>query len=481
MAAVGWTTGAKLFDQVVGFGLSVVLMRLLGPEAFGLIGMVLVFSGFAAIFSELGFSSALVQRQELREEHKSTIFWVNLGMAGSLTLVMYLAAPWIAAFYREPMLEDLAAWLSLTFVISAPGMVPRALIQKQLRFDLTTKVHLVSVVVSGIAGVGVAMLGGGVWSLVVKQLAGNCTSSLMLAWRGGWCPRMIWSRQAVRELFGYGAGLTGFNIINYWARSADNLLVGKFMGTEALGFYARAYSLMLLPLTQVVSVVAPVLFPALSTIQDDKARVRRAYLRVMDLLTFATFPLMLGLAAVAEPFVLGVFGQKWAGVTPIIQILAFVGITQTVCNPTGWLYKSQGRTDWMFWWGLGGSGFLILSIVVGVMLGSVTTVAWAYLVGNLIITIPCIAIPGSLVGMTVLDVWRSVRGNLACASGMAVAVAGLSHLLPAELAPLIRLLILIGAGAVGYGFLAWLSRQTALLEIWRLGQELMARKAAAPC
>ena len=477
--AVGWTTGAKVAHQVLQLGLAIVLTRLLGPEAFGLIGMVLVFSGFAAVFSELGFASALIQRQDLREDHRSTAFWLTLGMAAALAAIMALAAPLIAGFYREPRLGPLTTWLSLGFVLSAPGLVPGALLQKALRFDVLAKVSIATLAVSGTAAVTVAAAGGGVWSLVVERLVSSLAGSTFLLWLGGWRPRLLCSRRALRELFAYGAGLTGFKLVNYWARSADKLLIGRLLGSEALGLYSRAYSLMLLPLTQVVSVLAPVMLPALASIQTDTSRVRWAFLRVIRLLTFVTFPMMLGLAVVAEPFVLGLFGTAWRGVIPVIQILAVVGVTQALCNPTGWIYMSQGRTDWMLWWGVGAGTFLVLAIVVGISIGTVEAVALAYLIGNLVITAPCLAVPGRLIDMTLHDVWIAIRGNLLCAIVMAVAVGAGGRALPPDLTPLARLAIQVVIGVVVYAASALLSRQGVLGDLKTIRVHLASRRPSS--
>jgi PST family polysaccharide transporter len=451
-------------------------MRMLGPKAFGLIGMVLVFSGFAEILSELGFGSALVQRQELREEHRSTIFSLTIVTGGLLALILFFGSPLIAAFYKEPLLKPMTRWIAVSFVLGAFGIVPRALLQKALRFDVLAKVDIAALLLSGAMAVGVAAFGGGVWSLVAQQVLNAVIASVLLLCLGGWRPCLLWSRGALRELFGYGAGLTGFNVINYWARSADKMLIGRLIGPTALGLYSRAYSLMLLPLSQIVSVLGPVMFPTMSSIQDDKMRARRIFLRVMDVLTFLTFPMMLGLVVVAKPFVLGLFGAEWTGVIPLIQILAIVGMTQTLCNPTGWIYTSQGRTDWMFWWGFGGSGFLILSIVIGIVLGGIETVALAYLVGNLIVTVPCLAIPGRLIGMSVGDVWQAIRGNFLCAAGMAAVVWGIGRVLPVGMAPMAQLAVEVPTGVLVYCTLSYLSHQSALQELSEVRLHLLARR-----
>jgi PST family polysaccharide transporter len=447
-------------------------MRLLEPEAFGLIGMILVLSGFAEIFGELGFSSALVQRPVLREDHRSTVFWLNLGMAGVLGSIMYLAAPAIAAFYGLPLLGPMSAWMSLCFLLSAPSLVPRALLQRELRFDVLAKVNVSALLVSGAAAVATAASGAAVWSLVVAQLVGAGTKSLLLLWLGGWYPRLLCSQQALRELFAYGSQVTGFKLVSYWARSADKLLIGKFIGSDALGLYSRASTLILLPVTQVLTVLGKVMFPALSSLQGDKSRVRRAFLRVIDLLTLLTFPLALGFVVVAEAFVLGLFGANWRGVVRLSQILALVGMTQALCNPTAWIYGSQGRTDWLLWWGIGRSGVFVVSIVIGLMLGGVEAVALANLVGNLIITIPSLALPGRLIGMTISDIWKTIRNNLLCATAMAMIVWGVGHMLPAGMTSLTQLAVQVVAGGIAYGALAYIFCRGAIHDLIVISRQL---------
>ena len=467
-AGIKWMLAAKMAQQGLQFLLLTVLMRLLDPAAFGLVGMVMVFSGFAAIFSEMGFGSALVQRQDLSEAHRSTIFWLVIASGALLGGVLLAAGPLIAAFYKEPRLQPMCAWVGLSFLLSAPGVVSRSLLIKALRFDILAKVDVTALIVSGGVAAAAAACGAGVWSLVAQQLVSAGATSALLFWFGKWRPRLLWSSRAIRELFGYGAGLTGFNIVNYWARSADKLLIGNLLGSVALGLYSRAYSLMLLPLTQVVSVLTPVMFPALSTIKDDKARVRRVFLQMTAFVTFIAFPMMLGLIVVAEPFVIGLFGGKWASAIPLIQILAVVGMTQALLNPTGLIYTSQGRTDWLFWWAVGGGGVEVLLIVAGALMGGVRGVAIAYLVGNLVITGPGLAIPGRLIGMSLGDVWQAIAGNLACATCMAALVWGIDSALPIGMAPLVRLLVLVPLGAMAYGTLACISRLTVLGQLTQL-------------
>ncbi len=475
VSGVSWTTGAKIAQQALQFGLSIVLMRLLGPESFGLIAMVLVFSGFAAVFSEMGVGSALVQRQTITDAHWSTAFWFTVALGILLSGLFALAAPLVARFYGEPVLMPLTAWIAASFTLSTPGIVPRARLQRSMRFDRIAKIDIVALLVSGVVAATAAWRGAGVWSLVAQHLTVAAVTSVLLLATVKWRPGRVWSGPALRDLAGYGAGLTGFAVINYWARSADNLLIGRFLGTATLGLYSRAYFLMLMPLKQIIGVLTPVMFPALASIQSNRDRVRRAYLRAMRLITFIAFPLMLGLAVVAEPFVLGLFGAGWREVIPLIRILAFVGITQTLCNPVGWIYTSQGRTDWLFWWGVGGAGALIAAILVGIAIGTVEAVAWAYLAGNVLITVPCLAIPGKLIDMRVRDVFRVVSGNFACALLMAIVVWGVDRLLPSTLHPLATLAILVPVGIASHLAIAWRSHLAALPDLYALARQLSLR------
>lgn len=453
VTGIAWNTVARVIQQAIQFTLSVILARLLLPEDYGLVGMVAVFIGFATLFAEFGFSSAVVYRPDLRPIHLASIFWVNVAAGALLATVFWVAAPFVATFYETPMLVGITRAIGLNFLLSAFGIVPAALLRRRMAFDRVAALNVLAALVAGIVAVGLAYAGLGAWALVIQGLVSAAsTSGLALAF-SRWRPTLQFSVSAVRELLGYSSNLVGFGVINYWARNADNLLIGKFLGSAPLGIYSRAYSLMLLPISEVISVLGNVMFPALSSIQQDRARVKRIYLRAMPTIALIAFPMMLGLVVVAEPFVLTLFGERWIGVAPLLRILCFVGVIQSMCSPTGWIYTSQGRTDRMFWWGVGGSGTLIVGIVVGVLQGTVQAVALWYFLANVVICYPCIAIAGRLIDLRFSEVARSVSGPLLCAMAMAVLVWAAGHLLPASWSPATTLVVLVGLGMVSYSAL----------------------------
>lgn len=444
---VAWNTVGKISNQILQFILAVILMRLLQPSDYGLLAMAMVLIGFAGIFSEFGFSSALIQRQNITESHKSSIFWLNILIGATLTVLFFVFAVELSEFYDNQQLTNVIQYLSFTFVLSSVGIVPGTILQKEMNYAAINKINVSVFLISGIIGVYLAFKGSGVMALVFQTLISQGLKLPLVFYESKWKPKFILSVQSIKDLFSYSAYLTGFNFINYWARKSDDLLIGKFMGAESLGIYSRAYNLMLLPISQVISLVSNVMFPALSSIQTDKERVKRIFLKVIQVISFITFPIMIGLIAVADNFILGIFGSKWAEVIPIIQILAFVGVLQTIANPTGWIYTSQGKTDCMFWWGVFSSGIIIAAIVIGVILGSIYSVAIAYLTINILLAYPVIAIPGKLINLKFSEVYGSVLPIMIISAIMAGTVHFIGKFLHSGFGPGMKLIIQVISGA----------------------------------
>ncbi|MFN2168031.1 MAG: MOP flippase family protein, partial [Anaerolineae bacterium] len=477
VTGVLWNTVARAGQQAMQFGLSVILARLLLPDDFGAVGMVMVIVTFMSMAVDAGFAPALVQRTHISESHLDSVFWFNVVTGVALCGLFFAGAPLVAAFYREPSLAAMTRGLSAVFVLSAAGLVPAALMQRRLQFHLVARISLIATFVSGVTGVVLAFLGAGVWSLVVMYLASFGISTVLNLLFSGWHPGRAFRLSSLRELWGFSGNVLGFNFVNYWARNADNLLVGKYLGPAALGFYSRAYGLMLMPITQVIGVISNVMLAALSTIQQDRARVKSIFLRAVGLISLLVFPMMIGLLVVAEPFVRALFGENWAGMIPTVQILALVGVMQALSNPTGWLYLSQGRTDWYFRWGVVRAVVLVGAIVLGVVLGTIEAVAACYAVANLLLLYLDISIPGRLVGMTFRDLLGSIAGPLAGATVMGLSVYGLGRLLPDNVPQWQQLALLCVAGVLIYGAFVVGLRLSAWLEAVTLLREWLGRRS----
>jgi|AntRauTorckE6833_2_1112554.scaffolds.fasta_scaffold01276_5 PST family polysaccharide transporter len=471
VSGVGWSFYGRFIQQGIKLALTIFLMRLLGTEAFGLIGMALVFIGFGNLFKKMGFGAALVQRSKLSESHYTSTFFFNIGIGLLFTCLLIYTAPLIARFYTAPDLTLILKVLSLNFVIGAFGIVPQAVLERSMQFNILSKIQIGTAAGSGIIVVIAAYAGVGVWALVIESMLTTLFNSILFLIFSNWRPKLSFSWRAISHLWSYSSNLVGFHFINYWSRQLDDLLIGKYMGASSLGIYTRAYFLMLLPNKQVISVISRVMFSALSKIKHEKKKVKKVYLRAMGILSFIIFPMMIGLFVVAEPFVLALFGQKWSGMIPIVQILSWIGVIQTLNNPTGWLYQSQGKTNWMFWIGVFGSGTLIVGIIIGVWLGSIESVAISYGVANVLITYPFITIAGKLINMNFMEVIKKVFPSFLLSLVMAIIVYGSSFLITTD-SFLLELIVEVTVGVTVYVILASLFDIKAYNELKTIALEI---------
>jgi len=381
---VAWSGLAQMGAQFVALVVSVILTRLLSPQDFGLVGMVLVFTNFASVFADMGFGVALVQKLDVTQHHKNAVFWISIVIGAVTTLIMAAAAPLIASFYNVPEVQPLAVAISLIFFINAFATVKVALLQKAMDFRKIAAAQLTSTVISGLVALYLAFSGFGVWSLVAMYIASAIVNVAVLWMITPWRPDFSLQWHALKDLSKFTMNLLGFSVFNYWTRNGDNLLVGRFVGSAALGIYARSYQILLLPVSQVSGVITNVMFPAFSAIQKDVERVKDMYLKSISVISLVTFPLTLGLLVVSQSFVLALFGDKWAEMIPILQVFCLLGLIQSIGTTVGWIYQSQGRTDIMFRWGLVSGSIFIISFVVGLRWGALG-VAVAYTVANFLL------------------------------------------------------------------------------------------------
>ncbi|MGZ4951534.1 MAG: MOP flippase family protein [Halobacteriota archaeon] len=397
---IGWTATSKLAQMLMSILISAILARLLMPSDFGLIAMVLVFSNFAAIFSGFGLQSAIVQRDEVSDETLSSIFWINVGLGGLLTVALAASAPLIAAFYSEPRLTPLVVFISTTFFISSFSIVSYPLLLKRMNFKAIAIIETGAIAISGPPAIFLAFSGYGVWSLVWFTFLSSVSATVFTLIYARWVPHFLLGLQHVKGLLGYGGNLTGSVFVNYFAQNLDNLLVGRFLGSAALGFYNLAYNLLVLPTNTIFEVIGRVMFPALSIIQHDKQMVRNAYIRANRYIGAISFPLMAWVLVAAPQLIRVVYGPKWIAVIPLIQIFALAGIEQSIGTNVYWIFMSQGRTDEQFKLSIFTTVVLVISFFVGLRWG-VEGVVIAYTVAIYLTAYPIFAIAFRLIDLKV--------------------------------------------------------------------------------
>jgi O-antigen/teichoic acid export membrane protein len=398
--SIGWSASSQIAQLLMQILILAILARLLTPNDFGLIAMVTVFSSFVSIFSSFGLTSAIVQKKEVNDEALSSIFWINVGLGALLTIALAASSPLIAAFYSEPRLIPLVVFISTTFFIASFGNVQTALLTKSMNFKALAVISICAIGISGPISILLAFSGYGVWSLALLTVL-SAFVTVVFSWiYSRWVPHFSLGLQGVKELLGFGANLTGFSFVNYFARNADNLLIGRFLGPAPLGFYNLAYNLLLFPLSNISSVIGSVMFPALSIIQHDKQMVREAYITANRYIAAASFPLMTWLLVTAPVLIRVVFGPKWVGAIALVQILAITSILQSIGTNLGWVFLSQGRTDIMFRLAIITSIMAVISFAVGLRWG-VVGVAIAYTVEQYLQAGPVYAISFRLIDLKV--------------------------------------------------------------------------------
>ena len=476
VSGLSWKLSAQVVTQVTRLVVAILLARLMSPFEFGVAGLALVFAPLAYTFTDLG--AVLVQQREQTEDDRSTAFWMSIVIGIFLTLAGFAAAAPIARFYGEPQVEGLFMVLSGTFVITAAATTQSALLQRALAFRRIEIANMISVLGASVVGVTVALLGGGAWAIVL-QLVANSVLYLVLLWHASpWRPTRRFSFASVRALWSFTASNLGANLLHYFERNTDNLLIGRFLGPTSLGVYSIAYNLMLYPVTRFAAPIHQVMFPLLSRVQDDDARVVRIWLRVTRIVAVVVAPMMVGLMVVAPELVDVLLGSKWSAAVPVIQILALAGLVYAVRIPSTSVLLAKGQAGTLF-------HFSLLSAVV-LVTGFALTVSWG-------VNAVAMSFAAAFVAMTPLLVWlaaRTVGGSfrayaanlvgvtVATAVMAAVVVPLRAALVSAELSPVLVLLATTAAGAVVY--LPVCARLVPDLteELGRARQALRRRQAA---
>jgi O-antigen/teichoic acid export membrane protein len=469
LTGLKWSGVSQLVRQVSQVATTAVLARLLEPADFGLMGMATIVLGFVLLFQDMGTSAAIVQRKEVSDELLSTVFFANVAFGLAAAALLALAAPLVAAFFREPQLTAMVRVLSLNFVVASASLVHGATLHRRMAFDRLAGIEVGGALVGAAVGIGSALAGQGVWSLVHQSVAQAVWTTVVLWVGSGWHPRLAFSRRALRSVAGFGLDLTGYNLLNYWIRNADDLLIGRFVGAEPLGWYRLAYRLMLYPLENISAAIGKVMFPVYAQIQEDDARFRRFYLRSLEAIALVTTPMMLGVMVVSRPFVLTVFGPRWEPVAVLLMILAPVGMVQALGSTVGSIYLAKGETRLLFRWSLGAGAVVLLAFLIGLRWGVVGITA-SYAVASLLLFHPSLALPLRLIGLTVGDAWRRLWRTLLCGALMAGAVLGIERGLGDRLSPAATLLVLIAAGALVYVGSSLLFNRRQLVELREAAQ-----------
>ncbi len=411
------STGGK---QLLTIASVATVARKLGPGAYGVMGMAGLLLLLVSMLRDLGTGVAIIQKSTLSKRLLSSLFWVNVLTGMVAASIVAISAPFMARFFHQPLLMPILTVLSISFVLTATGVVHNSLLYREMQYQKLAIADLSAAALTYLVALSFAYSGFGVWSLVFANLTSALSATLFYWLACRWRPSLILDRKEVESVLGFSLNLTGFVFFNFFSRNADNIIVGKFRGDAELGNYSMAYNLMLAPMSNITAVIAQVTFPAFARIQDDISRFRSAYMRQLMLIGLITFPLMAGMGVLADPLIRAVLKDKWAGAIPIFQILAPVGLVQSIWTMIGTICNARGRTDLMFRMGLGTSVVLVIAFLIGVRYGAVG-VAAAYAITFLgVITYPTFAMGLRLIELRFRDLALSLLPQLLITLAMAL-------------------------------------------------------------
>jgi O-antigen/teichoic acid export membrane protein/LPS sulfotransferase NodH len=387
-----WSVIQKWGREVVSFLTFVVLSRLLAPEAFGLVALASVFTVFVEMFLDQGSGAAIVQRADLEREHLDTAFWISVFTGILLTAGGIAASGLVATFFQEPRLAPVLSWLSINFILSALSSTQIAILQRKMAFKSLAARSLTATTVGGIVGISMAFAGFGVWSLVVQNLANGLAGAIVLWQSSNWRPGFNVSRKHYRDLFSFGVSIVGNNILEVLMRRSDDFLIGYYLGPTLLGYYTIGYRLLLVIIRVVTGITNAVAFPAFSRLQQDPKRMLRAFYNVTQYTSLLAFPVFIGMATLAPELVPALFGEKWAPSIPVMQVLALIGILQSVLFFNGSVIKASGKPSWQLGVMLLNSVCSVIGFLLAVRWGIVTVAASYVIVGYLLAPVSYVAV-----------------------------------------------------------------------------------------
>jgi len=401
---------SQVLKVAVMFVSTVILARLLSPEEFGLVAMVLAIFGVGEIFRDFGLSMAALQAKKLSHAQQSNLFWINAIVGLCLSLIFFLAAAPISIFFERPELVEAGQVLCLTFLLGGLTTQFKVVINRQLRFVSLAITDLVPYVSGAAAAIVVGALTASYWALVAQQLIIAAGTLILAVCLSGWRPSLP-SKAPMRELVSFGASFAGTQFVSYISRNVDSVMIGKFWGSVSLGYYDRAYNLVVLPLTQINTPMSRVAVPVLARTQTEDERYV-AYLRRAQLVAlYVTSTIFALLAGLAEPLVLLLLGPQWQASAMLLSILAISGVFRSLVQVAYWVYVSRGLAAVQFRFYLVAQPILVCIILAGVPFGAVG-VATAVAIGYALFWVASLAwvkrASGLPLGVLYLDAFRAI-------------------------------------------------------------------------
>lgn len=364
-----WSAVERYSGTIMSLIVSMILARLLQPEDYGIVAIVLVVIGFLNIFSSMGVGPAIIQRNDFTEKDINDLFTVSLLMAMLLSSILFGSSWAIAAYYSDKQIVPICQLLSICVFFYSLNMVPHALMSKNMRFKEMAKRTLVVQLVTGTLSVVAAFKGCGVYALLISPIL-SPIMTFVYFWK---CYPVYVSKNfsidPLKKIWSFSSYLFAFDFFNYFAANLDKLIIGKLLPLEALGYYEKSYRLMQMPLQNVSSVVSPVMQPIMSSFQNDYEEMASKYNRIVKFLATISFPLAIVLFFTGNELVYLFFGSQWSSAVPSFRVFALALPFQMILNTSGGIWSASNATKYMFWTGMVNTLIICLGYIMGACCG----------------------------------------------------------------------------------------------------------------
>jgi O-antigen/teichoic acid export membrane protein len=423
LSGVLWKILSQAFRQGSRLIVALILARLLTPEQFGVSAEVLVISSLVIVFADLAFGAALIQRDQISDADKDTAFWACTLFGVFFTALGFACAGPLAAFYHEPQVEPLFRVMSFIFLTTSLATVQESLLNRELSFKALETRMMIATVGGAVVGIATAALGGGSWAIILQALSLSVFSTALLWVMSPWRPSLRFSTASLKSMASFSGYIFGHRLLYYLHRNSDNLLIGRYVGAASLGAYAIAYNVILVPFSRVAAPIQDVVFPAFSRIQDDRERIADGWIRITRVVAAVTVPSLLGLAIVAGDFVDLVLGSKWHNATTVIQVLAWVGILQSLQSLNTGILEALGHARAIFRFTIVFFAAHITAFVIGLQWG-IVGVAVGYSISTTLIEPSYLVLTSRAVGISPWRFLDGIAGIFEASVGMGLVVLG---------------------------------------------------------
>lgn len=382
VTGMAWSIFQRFGTMGISFISNIVLARLLSPDDYGCIGMLMIFIALSNTFIDGGFGSALIQKKRPTREDYSTIFYWNVALSVALYCVLFIGAPLVADFYNIVLLSRVLRVEGIILIINAFGIVQANQLRKQLQFKSIAKVTLIATVMSVVVAIVMAYMGYGIWSLVAQQIVSSLASTLLYWVYSPWRPSRVFSWASFKELFGFGSFMLLSSLINAFCNNLNGLLIGKFFNASSMGYFTQSKKLEDVFSSSIEAVVGQVTYPVLVEVKDKKEKLKGMLAQFNSLLLYVVAPLMLLLNLLATPIVVLLLGEKWLPAVPYLEILAFQGIAISIQNINYNAVASIGRSKTLFISTLVKRCFSVAALVFGMRWGGVNGLLWGMVLSS---------------------------------------------------------------------------------------------------